>query len=76
MSTWRFENRKITERRLALGLSKRALARKASISEVSLRRLEAGVHQARASSLAALATALDVSPGYFFEKDASIIDEN
>ncbi len=74
MSGWRFANEKITKRRKALGLSKRALARKTAISEVSLRRLEAGIHQARASSLASLATALGVSPGYFFIKSASIKD--
>ncbi|OCC14772.1 hypothetical protein DBT_1832 [Dissulfuribacter thermophilus] len=72
---WRFANEKIAERRLDLGLSKRALAKKASISEVSFRRIEAGVHQARASSLAGLAEALQVEPGYFFEDYASNRDE-
>jgi transcriptional regulator with XRE-family HTH domain len=62
--------RKIRGRRKQLGVSQPRLAASIGVSYQQLQKYEHGVNQVAPSRLAAIAAALDVSPGYFFATGA------
>ena len=58
---------RVRERRIMLGLSQQELAAKVGITYQQAHKYETGINRISAGRLLALAHALGVEPGYFFE---------